>query len=582
MVQVRILAAERCAGGVSGRGSRDGAPWSVSAPVSGRDGPNRGGGAPFRIGSVPVAPASPRPRAPRRRQCSRSRPARTPADDPFAGGIRRAPRTVRAVRRGCLRRHRAGRGSGQAHALTASEGAARAGRSPPGLARADRSGRPCPRPAGRRPGSRPRAGDGVPGIGGRPAARRRGDPGPAARHGPRLRLRAGGDRAGRRHSAGDLRRRPPAAHRDPRRPRRDARGHRQRRHRADRRGRRSDGLRPDHPRRCRRARRHRRAEGRHRRAAAGPRGQLGGLRVRRVGAVRRSRPVVHRERLRGALSHGRGGHRAGGRAARGHGDGRRPGRDRGGQRPGAARGSGARAQRPADPARAAGGGHGARSRDDLAARRRRRRPGHGAAARHLAAGRDRGRQRLLDRAGHHPDRVHGGRRRVGGPLARARRGDRRPGPGGPLQLPPAGRRPRPGQQGRRVRGDQELPHRRRVQGAAPVVRRGRHHRDRLQHRRRHDRRQLRRRAQTRDGRRRPQLRRQQQHPGRARRRARRGVRRGRLDDHRRRGCRRPRGRPRPAAHQPRLGRSAPARFRGGGGRPHGPHRDRPPGAPRPD
>ncbi len=81
-------------------------------------------------------------------------------------------------------------------------------------------------------------------------------------------------------------------------------------------------------------------------------------------------------------------------------------------------------------------------------------------------------------------RTHGGAGRRG-----------RPGHGRSLRLP-AARHParRPGQD-RRVRGDQERRDRRRREGAAPVVRRGRRDRRGHQHRRRHDLRQLRRRRQ---------------------------------------------------------------------------------------
>ncbi len=62
----------------------------------------------------------------------------------------------------------------------------------------------------------------------------------------------------------------------------------------------------------------------------------------------------------------------------------------------------------------------------------------------------------------------------------------------PLCLPAAGRRARRGGQGRHLRRDQELAHRRGGQGPAPRLRRRRRCRRRQQSRRRHDHRQLRR------------------------------------------------------------------------------------------
>ncbi len=121
----------------------------------------------------------------------------------------------------------------------------------------------------------------------------------------------------------------------------------------------------------------------------------------------------------------------------------------------------------------------------------------------------------------------------------------------PVRLPAARYPARGGRQDRGVRRDQERRDRRRVEGAAPVVRRRRDDRQRLQHRRGHDLRQLRRRPEApHDGGRRGQDR-LQQHVRRA------GHHRRRRHDRRRHG--RARGRP---ARGPRRVRGTAAQPRG--------------------
>jgi CTP:molybdopterin cytidylyltransferase MocA len=136
-------------------------------------------------------------------------------------------------------------------------------------------------------------------------------------------------------------------------------------------------------------------------------------------------------------------------------------------------------------------------------------PGHAAARPHH------GRRRCRRRPGQHPDRHRG---RAGGARGRLdlhRRG-RRPGRRRrPVHLPAARHPARHGQQGRRLRRGQGQLDRRRQQGAAPVLRRGRDRRGAQQHRCGDRLRQLRRARQApHDGRRRRPDR-QRQHAGRA-------------------------------------------------------------------
>ena len=130
-----------------------------------------------------------------------------------------------------------------------------------------------------------------------------------------------------------------------------------------------------------------------------------------------------------------------------------------------------------------------------------------------AAGRHHDRQRLLDRAGHHPDRLHGRRRRLGRPVAL--RTAPRSATGatvGPFSyLRPGAVLHADSKAGAFVEIKKSTG-RRRVQGAAPVLHRRHHHRRRRQHRRRHDHRQLRRRPQVPHRHRRPRLRRQRLAP----------------------------------------------------------------------
>ena len=93
----------------------------------------------------------------------------------------------------------------------------------------------------------------------------------------------------------------------------------------------------------------------------------------------------------------------------------------------------------------------------------------------------------------HADR-HAGRRaarRSSTPTSNGRR-DRRPGQRRAVRLPAARDDPARGLQGGHVRRDQELGHRRRIEGPAPVIHRRRRHRRGHEPRRGHDHRQLRR------------------------------------------------------------------------------------------
>ena len=138
-----------------------------------------------------------------------------------------------------------------------------------------------------------------------------------------------------------------------------------------------------------------------------------------------------------------------------------------------------------------------------------------------------------------------------------------------LRLHPPQHRARRGRQGRHLRRDQEQPHRRGQQGAAPQLRRRRRHRPRQQHRRRQHHRQLRRLRQARDDDRRPRAHRQRHDHRGAGDHRRRRLHGRRLGDHPRRAGRRPGRRPRPAEEHRRLRRASrrTAAARTAGGRP---------------
>ena len=135
---------------------------------------------------------------------------------------------------------------------------------------------------------------------------------------------------------------------------------------------------------------------------------------------------------------------------------------------------------------------------------------HAPARAHHRRRRQRGRPRQL------PPRRLRGRPRPRGQLAPLRVRHRLRLQRRPLRLHPPQHRARRGRQGRHLRRDQEQPHRRAQQGAAPQLRRRRRGRQRQQHRRRQHHRQLRRLRQARDHHRRPRAHRQRHDHRRAR------------------------------------------------------------------